>query len=377
MYTQHFKTLLCGFLPALCGMFVGQPAQATDVNRGVSTITYNDGVRKIYTFASGTDGNLYTNYWNGSGWHWANMGNPGVTIYSVSAITFRSNGVQQIYVFAGGSDYSLYAEVWNGSSWAWRSLGHPAVENVLDPIAMTYFDGKAQQIRVACSGTFFGLYLLSMQGNSASSSWRTLGNGDTFGQTAVAYTYGGIHYFDVFASDTSINPTGDIYRDAWHGYSGSTWTDQSHPSGLGGIIGMSAVTYPTSGAPYIYNFTTSQYTNDLYVDYGTGTFWQWADQGNPGVGVSSPSALTVGSNLYAFCAGSNGNLYVNYWNGAWHWADQGHPSTTYDVVPSPSSSIAYNDGVQRIYVFGVGANGDLCVNYWNGSSWQWADQGHP
>ena len=375
MYTRHFKTLLCGFLLALCGMFPGRPAQATSINDEVSTITYNDGVRKIYTFATGTDGNLYTNYWNGA-WHWANMGKPGVDLASVSAITFSRNGLQQIYVFAAGTDSNLYVNYWNGASWSWLSLGHPAADMVGNPIAMTYFDGTAQQIRVVCSGNFTGLYLLSMQGNSA--SWRSLGNGGTsspVAQTAVTYMYGGIPYFDVFASEDVTSA--DIFRDAWHGNTGSAWKDQGHPSGLGGITQMSAVTYPAAvGAPYLYDFTVSQDTNDLYVNYGRGTTWHWADQSNPGTKVYSPSALVIGSNIYAFCAGWDGNLYVNYWNGAWHWANQGHPSTTVSVSPSPSSSIAYNDGVQRIYVFGVGANGDLCVNYWNGA-WHWADQGHP
>src|SRR5437868_13087862 len=41
------------------------------------------------------------------------------------------------------------------------------------------------------------------------------------------------------------------------------------------------------------------------------------------------------------------------------------------------SAIAYNDGVQRIYAFAAATDGSLYVNYWNGSIWQWADQGKP
>lgn len=32
---------------------------------------------------------------------------------------------------------------------------------------------------------------------------------------------------------------------------------------------------------------------------------------------------------------------------------------------------------QRIYAFITGNNNYLYVNYWNGSQWQWADQGTP
>jgi len=31
---------------------------------------------------------------------------------------------------------------------------------------------------------------------------------------------------------------------------------------------------------------------------------------------------------------------------------------------------------QRIYVFATISNGHLVVNYWNGYSWHWADQGN-
>jgi hypothetical protein len=146
----------------------------------------------------------------------------------------------------------------------------------------------------------------------------------------------------------------------------------------GGAIGETAVTYPTDGAPYIYAFMNSQYTDNLYVNYGSGTTWHWSDLGNPGVKVFSPAPVVVGSDIYVFCGGWDGNLYLKQWNGSsWQWHAQGHPANAVTVTPSPTSAIAFNDGVQYINVFGVSVNGDLCINYWNGSGWYWTDHSHP
>ena len=82
--------------------------------------------------------------------------------------------------------------------------------------------------------------------------------------------------------------------------------------------------------------------------------------------------------IYAFIMGNNNHLHVNYWNGSqWQWADQGTPPGT--TMADAPGVITYREGTQpqRIYAFVRGANNHLYVNYWNGSQWQWADQGTP
>ncbi len=79
--------------------------------------------------------------------------------------------------------------------------------------------------------------------------------------------------------------------------------------------------------------------------------------------------------IYAFVRGYNGHLYVNYWDGfSWLWADQGTPQDT-TVVDYPAAITYSEAGIQRIYAFVRGYNGHLYVNYWDGSDWWWADQG--
>src|SRR5580658_6596381 len=82
--------------------------------------------------------------------------------------------------------------------------------------------------------------------------------------------------------------------------------------------------------------------------------------------------------IYNFASGNNSHLVVNYWDGfSWHWADQGLPAGA-SWVAGPNA-VTYVDatGNQRIYVFAEGSNNHLVVNYWNGSGWHWADQGLP
>ena len=95
----------------------------------------------------------------------------------------------------------------------------------------------------------------------------------------------------------------------------------------------------------------------------------------------SPGVITYlqGSTqqIYSFVNASNGHLEVNYWNGsAWQWADQGTPAGT-TLTGNPGVVAYQQGGTERIYAFDRGANGHLYVNYWNGSAWNWADQGTP
>ena len=123
----------------------------------------------------------------------------------------------------------------------------------------------------------------------------------------------------------------------------------------------------------------------LHVMYWDGVQWHWADQGVPP--NSSVSELGIGAityseagirKIYCFTIGFNdSSLYVNYWDGTvWRWASQGAPPNT-SVAGKPSVITYYQAGSQRIYVFLIGRDGHLHVNYWDGTVWRWADLGTP
>jgi uncharacterized protein YfaP (DUF2135 family) len=123
------------------------------------------------------------------------------------------------------------------------------------------------------------------------------------------------------------------------------------------------------------------------VNWWDGGAWHWADQGTPpGLSVAAKIGVltvmdtpTASQRPYAFVRGSNGHLWVNWWDGgAWHWADQGTPPGVniagevgvLTVMDTPAAS-------QRPYAFVRGSNGHLWVNWWDGGAWHWADQGTP
>jgi hypothetical protein len=160
---------------------------------------------------------------------------------------------------------------------------------------------------------------------------------------------------------------------SWH------WANQGLPGGLNQVAPSTAITYVDSnGNRRIYVFAGGG--GHLVVNYWDGFNWQWADQSAP-YGIVGQSAITYvdaagNRRIYCFARGGD-HLVVNYWDGFnWNWADQGIPAGA-SQVDNPSA-ITYIDsaGQRRIYVFANdGIGGHLFVNYWDGFSWHWADQG--
>jgi len=88
---------------------------------------------------------------------------------------------------------------------------------------------------------------------------------------------------------------------------------------------------------------------------------------------SSHQAISVVDRLYAFAEGSDGQLWVNWWDGSqWQWSAQGMP---------PGATVADTVGTltvgRRPHVFVRGSDGQLWINWYDGSSWRWTNQGTP
>ena len=139
-------------------------------------------------------------------------------------------------------------------------------------------------------------------------------------------------------------------------------------------------------AEYPYAFVVGS-DGQLWVNWWDGAAWHWANQGTPpSAGIAaSVGALTVMDDPnapqrpYVFVVGSDGQLGLNWWdNAGWNWATQGMP---------PSVGIAASVGVltvmddpnaaQRPYAFVVGSDGKLWINWWDSAAWHWANQGTP
>ena len=313
----------------------------------------------------------------------------------LTAITFSKDAqTQMIYVFVVGSNQHLHAKYWN---WAqpvalWADLGAPTgTEASFGGLsATTYYENGSQgkrRIHVFVLGQNAHLYVNYR--TASQWKWADQGQGltDPWGSSSVAF------YATAKWRIYAFVATGGKFRlNYWNGTNWN-WADQGKPANTYIFSTPSVITYKgRSGKRRIHAFGSSQ-DGHLYVNYWNGSAWAWVDLGTPpgtlvaqhqgAISKASPTAITfpkgVTQRIYVFVAGEDHHLYVKYWNGVkWAWADQGMPSgTTIDPAYQPSVITYLEGGKQRIYAFVLGANHHLYVNYWNGTQWNWADQGAP
>jgi hypothetical protein len=321
----------------------GTPPGKTVTGR-VGSITVMDNPnssQRPYAFVKASDSHLWVDWWDGSAWHWADQGTPpGKTITGgVGAITVMDNpnASQRPYAFVQASDGHLWVNWWDGNAWHWADQGTPPGKTVT---------GKVGTITVK---------------DNPNSSQRPY----AFVKASDSHLW--VNWWD---------------GNAWH------WADQGTPPGKTISAGIGAITVMdnpnASQRPYAFVQASDGH---LWVNWWDGNAWHWADQGTPpGKTISAGvGAITVMDNPnssqrpYAFVQASDGHLWVNWWNGnAWHWADQGTPpGKTVNAGIGVTTVMDNSSASQRPYAFVQASDGHLWVNWWNGSAWQWADQGTP
>ena len=310
------------------------------------------------------------------------------------AITYSVDAQsQRIYTFAVGSDNHLHVKYWN---WVkplalWADLGTPSGTLVVTgPGATTYHQGGRtgkQRIYAFVVGADHHLHVNYWTGTQ----WQWTNQGTPSGTTpwvTSAITFYKAPKQQIYAFVASQN--GHLHVNYWNGTKWA-WADQGTPSGTIVFSSPSVITYLDASKQRIYAFVAGE-NGHLCVNYWNGAKWTWTDLGTPpgttvaqGLAISKvpPAGITFyrarKQRIYVFVVGGNGHLYVKYWNGAkWTWADQGAPSgTTVEASPAPAVITYVEGGKQRIYAFVVGADHHIHVNYWTGTQWQWADQGTP
>lgn len=236
---------------------------------------------------------------------------------------------------------NLWINRWNGSTWTWQDQGRPPGINLLD-ISVGHFS------------------VITMK--------------DTPTSPERPYAF-------VFGSD------GNLWVNWLQGVNWN-WTNLGKPPGVNINRFMGALTVmdtPTSPQrPYVFVRCGD---NNLWVNYWDGATWSWANQGKPpGLNVDYPVGATTMMNTptsyqrpYIFVKCNDGSMWVNWWDGAnWNWANQGKPGgMNFDlgmvitVMDTPTS-------MQRPYVFVHNmVDGNMWVNFWDGSAWQWVNNGRP
>lgn len=308
-----------------------------------SVVTYTNVSNKfiIVTYVTRFDNRFLINIYDFSRSLWDTLDFPANMDSSPVAVTYLDTSrapeeVQRVLVFVtGGGGEHLYAAEFDGSSWKVTDHGPPPDEQRIEnPSVITY---------PARSGIPFPKNHAFLWG-SKGLQWR------------------------------------------FNGILGWAWENLSLlPGGIRPISGPGSITFleETSGQR-IYNFVLGA-DGHLWCCYFDGT-WHWADQGvppGPGLIAQIPAVVTYRDNagrqrIYIFVLGQNFHLYCNYWDGnSWQWADQGAPAGPGVISGAFALTHLNQNGNQLIYAFVTGDDGNVYLNYWNGFTWQWINQGHP
>lgn len=366
------------------------PAQPgpVHVNGGFGAVTVKDSplaTERPYVFVSGTDGNLWLRWWDGSNWHWRNQGTPSSTTtvaWPVGATTVKDtpNGPQRPYVFVLGLDHQLYVNWWTGTDWRWRPQGAP-------PGGLAAGIGVATYTAVAGGPERPYAFLEGLDGRLwanywTGSDWAWYPIGTPPGQTDIPYGVGAATVMD--GPNATERPYVFVYghetdQQLWAAYwdgSGWQWHKQGAPAnGLALGVGATAVADSPQSAhrPYVFVYDRK---GQLWANYWTNSAgWQWYDVGTPGghtlsegVGVTTvmddPSAP---QRPYVFVRDFDiGHLWLADWDSSgWHWRDQGAPSS--DLVLGSVGATTVTDstsGPERPEAFVFGTTGPLWTNYW-------------
>ncbi len=275
-----------------------------------------------------------------SGGGWTDLDKPAVPAITNSdgVLTVKDypDAAERSYVFVDGSDGHLWVNWWNYGAWLWSDLGTPTGVIVVGAVGVT-----------------------------------TVMDGPGASQRPYAFVQG---------SD------GQLWVNWWDG---QNWIwDKCAPMGpvIAGVLGVTTVKdYPDAAQrPYVF---VQGGDGHLWVNWWNYGAWLWSDLGTPtGVTVAGAVGVTTvmdgpgaSQRPYAFVQGSDGHLWMNWWNyGAWLWSDLGTPAGVTVVGAIGVTTVKdYPDAAQRPYVFVQGGDGHLWMNWWNYGAWLWSDLGTP
>jgi hypothetical protein len=351
---------------------------------GPAVIDYPVGsIQHENVFVRDLDGTLRLDYWDGSHWNWVNLQHPsGALVASDPSVSnYRVGSTLHENVYVRGSDGNLYTDYWDGSNWNWGNLGNPGsgVQVYGGPQVIDYPVGSVihENVFVRCSDT--NLHLDYWDGSRW--NWVNLGNPGvavTNDPAVINYQVGSTLHENVFTTGFD----GKLYLDYWDG-SKWNWTNRGN-SGTSLLGDPAAINYLVGSTLHENVFVRGGDSN-LYLDYWDGSGWHWAPMGNPGVleFTGNPAVINyqVGSTLHEniYITGDDGKLYTDYWDGShWTWAPPlGNPGGGVSVFGDTAASNYQLGSTVHENVYVPGNDGSLDLDYWDGSSWNWVNLGLP
>jgi hypothetical protein len=394
------KNLSIYLLTALFALFAVPPAHAVKGRPSAISFTDANSDRKIYAFVKGDNGNLFSNYFNGTSWTWIDHGVPeGVgSISNPKAVTYvDANGNRRIYVFVVDNTGHLAIRFYKGPGygWQWSKQGGPWI-SAQSLSASTYVDDSGVIHLYAFafstnSGGAVPFKLVKHYWNGSAWGWSDMGNYAGLPYNSVSFTEtttytgnDGQRRLDVFCA------AGDTQALLRHSLVAQSWS-MSNLGTAADLTNASSVNYVDSAGYRRVDTFVRHLAYETIWDRGAGG---WSEIGKP-AGVSYSQQGLISATSYPSISGYphinvfvewEKHLYLRAWtNSTWQpWVDLGRPpgaSTSFTDGVKNTAAITYQNGAtftQHSWVFMTGAQDDhLYVNFWNGTSWQWYDRGNP
>ncbi|MDQ6616291.1 MAG: hypothetical protein M3083_16510 [Actinomycetota bacterium] len=336
---------------------------ASNASPGGEVRIYYRASHRPYVFMEADDGHLWTNWWDGTAWHWSDQGAPSSPFGNTYLTTASYQG--RPFVFLTTSDGHLWTNWWDGAAWHWSDQGAPPPGgfSVSYSLASVTYQGRPFVFMMGADE-----HLWTNWWDGAAWQWSDQGvpGSPIEGGTIATVSFQGRPYAFMVGSD------GHLWTNWWDGAAWH-WSDQGTPSGGGGIV--SAVTTASyQGRPYAFVIAKDGH---LWTNWWDGKAWHWSDQGGEGNGIPSGELASVSyqGRPFVFLVQTDGHLWTNWWDGkAWHWSDQGTPTGHPVKAGSSLVTVTYDN---RPFVFVTADDGHLWTNWWDGKAWQWSDQGTP
>lgn len=251
----------------------------------------------LNVFTRGGDGQIYTQYWNGSSW--TGFSSIGGDMVSDPAVIVNGSALN---VFALNKDGQVYTKYNDGTSWTgWASLGGQTMRG--NPKVLQY----GGELDVFALGTDGHPYKNTWQPTSGWGGWTSLGNYMDSSPAPVVYN----GELDV------IMRGGDnvIYKDTWNG---STWGGFAAVGGC--CLAGNPDVIPYGNQLDIWSNAPAP-SNGLWKNTWNGSSWGgWVNMGSGLAG--DPEVIQYGSDLNVFARGNDGQMYTRYWSAANRtWSD--------------------------------------------------------
>ncbi len=337
---------------------------------GSPGVTYDQQLDQVYAFVTGDDVQVHVNFFaqDKSNWKWESLWLPtfsppgGSPSAVIQGGTYRADVVDNV---GNLSSRLNYTDDWTDNGQPLGDAFGNSKPAIGSPSAICY-------VFVVSNTGFLNVF------NSHLNEWNGPGPATSiFFNSPSAVYQSSIDRVCAFAVG-SDNALYIYFYDQGNPAQGQLQSLGSPPGAL--ATGSPGAVYQSS-IDRVCAFVISA-NSDLYLayyDHGQGRWlWEFQDSSLGLLEMSSPGAVYQSSidRVCAFVVRGDGHLYLNYFDhskGKWLWEDQGTPSTTLSATGSPGA--VYQSSIDRVHAFVVGSDGHLYVNYFDRGQgkWRWQD----